>query len=65
MTLNHWMIEHGMTDGALSKALGGIVSRSQLSRIRRGLSRPRKPVAQALEGVTGIPAARFVMGEAA
>lgn len=41
---------------------GGAVTRSQISRIRRGESRPSLETAARLEKLTKIPAARFVMG---
>jgi len=40
------------------------MSRSQVNRIRRGECRPSVENARALEAITGIPAAKFVMGEA-
>ena len=65
MTLHEWMIREGLTDAAVAEKLGGKVGRSQVNRIRRGVSRPGPELARALESLTQIPAAKFVMGEAA
>lgn len=64
MTLQEWMSREGLNDAALASRTGKI-SRSQISRIRRGISRPEPATARELERLTGIPAATFVMGEAA
>lgn len=62
--LQTWMdrnpAEH---DGTLAPRIG--VSRVQVSRIRRDVCKPSIATAQKLEVVTGIPAAKFVMGDAA
>lgn len=51
------------TDATLAEKLE--ISRVQVSRIRRAKSRPSLSVAVKLEGLTGIPAARFAQAEAA
>ena len=61
--LQNWMAEHGETDESLSPRVG--VSRVQVSRIRRKICRPSIVTALRLEQVTGIPAAKLVMGDAA
>lgn len=58
------MDQKGLADAALAGMVEGL-SRSQVSRIRRGRSRPLPDTARKLEAVTGIPAAKFVLGEAA
>jgi len=58
------MDQHGVKDAGLAERLGHQLSRSQVNRIRRGVSRPSIEGAKVLEAVTRIPAARFVMGEA-
>jgi len=63
-TLAEWMKAHRVRDAALANKLGGVMSRSQVNRIRRGECRPSVENARALEAITGIPAAKFVMGEA-
>ena len=65
MKLREWMKSKGVNDAALAAQLGGALSRSQINRIRQGKSRPSPNNARELERVTGIPAAKFVMGEAA
>lgn len=65
MKLRDWMRQNSINDAALSQRLGGKISRSQVNRIRQGKSRPSVEVARELERVTAIPAAQFVMGEAA
>jgi len=65
MTLKEWMKAHDLNDAALAERVGDRVSRSQINRIRRGKSRPSIELARELEHVTKIPAASFVMGEAA
>jgi transcriptional regulator with XRE-family HTH domain len=56
--LEAWMAEHGVDDGALAAQTD--VSRVQISRIRRNLSRASPEVAAKLEAITGIPAWDFV-----
>lgn len=63
-TLAEWMATKRWKDADLAREIHGL-SRSQISRIRRGVSCPTIATARKLEGVTKIPAARFVMGEAA
>lgn len=65
MTLHEWMQKKELKDEHVSRLLGGKLSRSQVSRIRRGKSIPTIETARLLEGVTKIPAAKFVLGEAA
>lgn len=64
MTLQDWMTAHHYDDAKLATELG-VVTRSQVSRIRRGKSRPSATVAVKLEQVTGLPAIGFLAGEAA
>lgn len=53
--LAEWMRQQGRSDAEVAADVGQI-SRSQVSRIRRGTSRPSWRVAKALEQTTGIPA---------
>lgn len=64
MTLQQWMDREGLNDRTLAERVE-VLSRSQISRIRRGISIPPPEKARRLEDVTGIPASAFVMGEAA
>lgn len=68
MTLKEWMDLKQITDEALAAEIGAKtgerISRSQINRIRNGLSNPRLKKARALEAVTKIPAAQFMLGEA-
>lgn len=59
MTLQEWMDAKGLNDAALAGRLG-VVSRSQVSRIRRGISRPSPELAAQLEAATKIPAWNFL-----
>ena len=61
--LSQWMNASGFTDGAVSQRVG--VSRVQVLRLRKGVNRPSPETAVKLEALTGIPAARFIFGEAA
>lgn len=63
-TLAEWMRDNGLKDAGLAERLGGALSRSQVNRIRKGECRPSVETARAIEAVTGISAARLVMGEA-
>lgn len=65
MKLSEWMEANHLNDAELARRLGGVVSRSQINRIRNGESTPSVETAKALERVTNIPAAVFVMGDAA
>jgi ribosome-binding protein aMBF1 (putative translation factor) len=65
MKLREWMEVNGINDEGLSRRLDGKISRSQVNRIRQGKSRPSVEVARDLERITSIPAANFVMGDAA
>lgn len=58
------MADQKIKDEALSIRMGRKLSRSQINRIRRGESIPTIETARELERETGIPAERFVMGEA-
>lgn len=58
-----WMEKEGLNDAQVSVRLGRVISRSQVSRIRRGISVSTPKVAQLLEGLTGIPAWEFVRPE--
>lgn len=60
--LKSWMLEAGETDESVADKTG--VSRVQISRIRRGLSRPSPELADKLSGLTSIPAWDFVRPEA-
>ena len=62
MTLEKWMAKKKLDDAGMAKLVP--LSRSQINRIRRRVSRPSPESARALEVVTKIPAAKFVMGEA-
>lgn len=65
MMLQEWMTAKGLNDAKLAEKLGGKLSRSQISRIRRNKSTASPEAARVLEAVTRIPAAKFVMGEVA
>ena len=58
MTLQQWMDERALKDEPMAKLIGG-VTRSQISRIRRGVSTPQIPLANRLQELTGIPATSF------
>jgi antitoxin component HigA of HigAB toxin-antitoxin module len=64
MTLQEWMDRRGLNDGKFVEKWP-VVSRSQLSRIRRGECAATPETARALSEITKIPAAKFVMGEVA
>lgn len=53
-----WMSEAGETDETVAAKAG--VSRVQISRIRRNLSRPSPELAEKLETLTGRPAWDFL-----
>lgn len=53
-TLDRWMRETGRDDAAVALATG-VVSRSQVNRLKRGKSNPSFGTATALEKLTGIP----------
>lgn len=53
--LEKWMLENGKDDAAVAEA-AGVVSRSQVNRLKRGKSAPSFKSAAALERLTGIPA---------
>lgn len=57
--LQRWMTENEKDDAAVAAAVGSI-SRSQVSRLRRGESRPSLKTAEALEALTGLPAWEFL-----
>lgn len=61
MNLQEWMDKRGLKDADLAERLGGKLSRSQISRIRRLKSIPTLDNARALEAATKIPAARFLV----
>jgi transcriptional regulator with XRE-family HTH domain len=63
MTLQDWMDKRGLNDRKFANKYP-VVSRSQVSRIRRGESCPSPETARKLEEITKIPAAKFVLGEA-
>lgn len=53
--LEKWMRETGRDDAAVAEATG-VVSRSQVNRLKRAMSKPSFKSATALEKLTGIPA---------
>lgn len=53
-----WMAAHNETDETVASKVD--VSRVQVSRIRRGLSRPSLALAEKLEGLTGVAAWDFL-----
>lgn len=65
-TLKRWMEENGKTDADVAAAVG-VVSRSQVNRLKNGESKPSFDSASALEQLTGIPAGKLFQaaGEAA
>jgi transcriptional regulator with XRE-family HTH domain len=65
MTLQEWMDAKRLKDAGLAALTDGKVSRSQVSRIRRGVCLPERATAVELERVTGIPWFRFLVGDAA
>jgi transcriptional regulator with XRE-family HTH domain len=58
-----WMSANSETDKTLAPKVE--ISRVQVSRIRRGIQRPRRELALRLEAVTQIPASDFIFGDAA
>ena len=64
-TLGQWMKAKRLDDAEVASRLGGVISRSQVSRIRRGKSIPPPATAEALAKLTGIAAGRFALGLAA
>lgn len=52
--LGRWMKANERDDDSLASALS--ITRTQVNRIRRGISRPSLKTAEALEGITGISA---------
>lgn len=63
MTLKEWRRKHKKTLAAVAEAAG--TSDATISRVEQGKQRPTPDLAKRLSKVTGIPAAKFVMGEAA
>lgn len=63
-TLAEWMKDAGLNDAAMAARLGGVLSRSQVQRLRKRECRASVATAKAIEAVTGIAASRLVMGEA-
>lgn len=61
--LQTWMDRNGETDATLARKVA--VSRVQISRIRRAKSGVSVKTAKALEALTQIPAANFLLGEGA
>lgn len=57
------MVANKVRDEALAAKVG--VSRVQILRLRKGDNRPSSKTALRLQEVTGIPAAKFILGEAA
>jgi transcriptional regulator with XRE-family HTH domain len=62
--LAQWMSKRGIGDSALADKAGGEISRSQISRIRRGISGTSRETAKRLEKITGIPWHEFIGGSA-
>jgi transcriptional regulator with XRE-family HTH domain len=56
--LQNWMTSKGLKDLDLVEPLGR--SRSQISRLRRGVSRPEPETVEKLAEITGIPAWDFL-----
>lgn len=61
MTLQEWMDKRSLKDTDMAERLGGKLSRSQISRIRRLKSIPTLENARVLEAATKIPAAKFLL----
>lgn len=61
MTLQEWMDKRSLKDADMAQRLGGELSRSQISRIRRLKSIPTLDTARKLEAATKIPAAKFLL----
>lgn len=61
--LGKWMADNSVNDDALSKRVG--VSRVQITRLRNGSNKPSPATAVKLEQITGIPAMKLILGEAA
>lgn len=57
-----WMKANNETDQTLAPKIG--VSRVHVSRLRRGVHKPKPKLAERLEEVTHIPAAKFIFEEA-
>jgi len=60
--LKDWMERKALSDADVAARIDGL-SRSQVSRIRRGVSRPSPETAEKLAALTRIPAAKFIFGE--
>lgn len=58
-----WMETAGLRDEQVAERLAGKLSRTQVCRIRLGASRPSTESAEALEGLTGIPAWKFLVAK--
>lgn len=61
--LAQWMLANEETDHTLAPKVG--VSRVHVSRLRRGVHKPKPRLAEKLEEVTSIPAAKFIFEGAA
>jgi transcriptional regulator with XRE-family HTH domain len=61
--LDDWMRANGLTNLALARRLRGRLSRSTVSRIRRGCVWPREESARLLAKATGIPLAQLMGGD--
>lgn len=57
--LKQWMKQRDLKDADVAARLEG-VSRSQISRIRRGVSTPSPKTAEKLSKLTRIPPAKFI-----
>jgi len=55
-TLKAWMETTGRDDAAVAAAVDVKISRSQVNRLKNGVSKPSWKTAAALERLTGIPA---------
>lgn len=64
MTLQQWMDRKGLTDADVAAKVEGL-SRSQVSRIRRGVSRPSPETALKLAKLTKIRPETLIYAERA
>lgn len=58
--LGRWMKANERDDDSLAQALS--ITRSQVNRLRRGVSKPSLDTAEALAGITGISALVLLRG---
>jgi transcriptional regulator with XRE-family HTH domain len=62
MTLQEWMDKRKLNDAQVAARVDGL-SRSQVSRIRRGVSRPSPETALKLSQLTKIPPQKLIFAE--